>query len=122
MQPVDQPDADREPLLNCEQAEIADAKLYRYLLNHEHPEGKSKARFYELIGYTLDNGEQLQADLLWLACSGSVTQIKPNRIGSKYVVVGSIDAPNGKRYNILSIWAVESPDEKPRLIIAYPTN
>ncbi len=46
---------DAEQLPNCEQAHIADAKLYRYLLNHEHPEGKGKARFYDLIGYQITN-------------------------------------------------------------------
>jgi len=30
-------------LPNCENAHIADAKLYNYLLNPSHPDGKSKA-------------------------------------------------------------------------------
>ena len=107
-------------LPDCEKARIEDAKLYRYLLNTEHPDGKGKARFYELIGYTTRNGEQLRADLLTLACSGSVTNELPNRVGSKYVVVGTVDAPNGKTYQLLTVWAVEPPDDEPRLITAYP--
>ena len=107
-------------LPDCEQARVEDAKLYRYLLNLNHPEGKSKARFYELVGYTSANGEQLRADLLTLACSGEVTNELPNRVGRKYVVVGSIDAPNGRTYQLLTVWAVEPPDELPRLITAYP--
>ncbi len=106
-------------LPDCEKARVEDAKLYRYLLNMEHPEGKSKARFYELIGYTAANGEQLRADLLTLACSGSVTREQPNRVGRKYVVVGSINAPNGRTYQLLTVWAVEPPDHEPRLITAY---
>ncbi|MFD2569962.1 DUF6883 domain-containing protein [Spirosoma soli] len=109
-------------LPDCEKARVEDIKLYKYLLNPNHPDGKSKARFYELIGYPIDKGEQLRADLLRLACSGSVVDELPNRVGRKYVVVGSIDAPNGKTYLLLTVWAVEPPDEEPRLITAYPTS
>jgi hypothetical protein len=109
-----------EQLPNCEKAHIADAKLYRYLLNHEHPEGKNKARFYERIGYTPDQAEQLRSDLIRLACSGNVTSMKTNAQGRKYTVVGPINAPNGKTYHLLSVWAVEPPDNLPRLITAYP--
>ena len=105
-----------DQLPNCEQAHIADAKLYRYLLNHEHPEGKSKARFYERIGYTPDRAELLRAELLRLACAGLARNVQ----GRKYTVVGPINAPNGKTYQILSVWAVEQPNDVPRLITAYP--
>lgn len=107
-------------LPNCEQAQVADPKLYRYLLNHEHPDGKSKARFYELIGYTLDKAEQLRADLLRLACSGLAVLAQTNPQGRKCTVVGPINAPNGKTYQLLIVWAVEPPDDLPRLITAYP--
>lgn len=112
----------KNQLPNCEKARIDDNKLYQYLLNPTHPDGKSKARFYELIGNTLDKGEQLRADLLRLACMGSVVDISANRAGHKYAVVGSVEAPNGKTYPLLTIWAVESPDHEPRLIIAYPNS
>lgn len=111
-----------DQLPNCERAYIADAKLYSYLLNPNHPDGKSKARFYELIGYTAGNGEQLRADLLTLACLGSVTAELPNRVGRKYVVVGSISAPNGRTYHLLTVWAIEPPGNEPRLITAYPNH
>ncbi|MFC5412377.1 DUF6883 domain-containing protein [Larkinella bovis] len=85
-------------LPNCEKARIDDSKLYQYLLNPTHPDGKSKARFFEHIGYTLDKGEQLRTDLLRLACTGSVVDESANRAGHKYIVVGSMEAPNGKTY------------------------
>ena len=109
-------------LPDCEKARIEDNKLFNYLLNPNHPDGKSKAQFYKLIGYSPDKGEQLRADLLRLACMGLVTDELPNRIGRKYVVVGPIDAPNGKTYQLLTVWAVEPPNEEPRLITAYPNN
>jgi hypothetical protein len=107
-------------LPNCQNARIADAKLYKYLLNPLHPDGKSKARFFELAGYTATGGEQLRADLLRLACSGTVTKQMPNPEGVKFVVIGSVDAPNGRAYELLTVWAVEPPDYEPRLITAYP--
>lgn len=110
------------PLPNCENAYIADAKIYKYLLNINHPEGKGKAQFYEQIGYTATNGEELRDSLLRLACSGIVTGELPNRIGHKYIVVGSINAPNGKTYQLLTVWAIEPPGNEPRLITAYPND
>lgn len=107
-------------LPDCEKARIDDNKLYKYLLNPNHPEGKGKARFFEQIGYTIDNGEQLRAGLIQLACSGSVTNEQPNRVGRKYIVTGPINAQNGKTYQLLTVWAVEPPDNEPRLITAYP--
>jgi hypothetical protein len=109
-----------DQLPNCQNARVVDAKLYKYLLNLNHPDGKSKARFFELAGYITANGKQLRADLLRLACWGKVTKQMPNPEGVKYVVVGSIDAPNGKTYELLTVWAVEPPDHEPRLITAYP--
>jgi hypothetical protein len=114
-------------LPDCDKAQIEDTKLYNYLLNSSHPDGKSKARFYELIGYTLDKGELLRAELLRLACSGSVVNETINKAGRKFVVIGSINAPNGKTYPLLTVWVVESqpgtaPNHEPRLITAYPNN
>ncbi|GAB2564396.1 DUF6883 domain-containing protein [Spirosoma areae] len=100
-------------LPNCEKVRIEDPKLYKYLLNPNHPDGKSKTRFYELIGYTPDKGELLRDDLLWLAFFGLVVNDLPNRVGRKYVVVGSIDAPNSKTYPLLTVWAIEPPDNEP---------
>jgi hypothetical protein len=109
-------------LPNCEKAQVDDNKLYKYLLNLTHPDGKSKARFYELIGYTLNEGESLRSELLALACSGVVVTEQPNLEGIKYTIVGSINAPNGKTYKLLTVWAVEPPEQKPRLITAYPNH
>ncbi len=119
-------------LPDCERARIDDTKLYDYLLNLNHPDGKSKARFFELIGYTTNNryagvGEQLRADLLQLACSGTVVSEFPNRVGCKYVVVGPINAPNNRTYQLLTVWIIESrqgnvPSNEPRLITAYPND
>jgi hypothetical protein len=110
------------PLPNCEQAYVEDAKLYSYLLNLSHPDGKGKAQFYHHVGYSTDpdQAEQLRTDLCQLACTGEVTREMPNRAGSKYVVVGAITAPNERVYSLLTVWAVDAPDYTPRLITAYP--
>lgn len=109
-------------LPNCKGAIIADAKIYNYLLNPLHPEGKSKAKFYELIGYTVESADLLKSDLLTLACSGVLVDEQVNRAGRKCVVIGGLKAPNGKEYQLQTVWAIEPPDDIPRLITAYPNH
>lgn len=109
-------------LPHCEKARVDDNKLYKYLLNPTHPDGKSKARFYERIGYSLEEGELLRDALLSLACLGVVVKVQPNPDGIKYVVIGPLNAPNGRTYELLTIWVIEPPDNEPRLITAYPNN
>jgi len=41
-----------------------------------------------------------------------------SRWGTKHVVTGEIDAPNGRRYNIVSVWIAE--EATARLVTAYP--
>jgi hypothetical protein len=40
------------------------------------------------------------------------------RSGTKYVTTGEIDAPNGRRYKIISVWIAEGSTL--RLVTAYP--
>lgn len=111
-----------EELPNCQNAYLADSKLYDYLLNLNHPEGKGKAQFYQHIGYTSGMGEQLRADLLRMACYGLVISVVHNRQGTKYIIRGSLTAPNNKTYDLLTVWVIEQPENKPRLITAYPND
>lgn len=109
-------------LPNCQNAYLTDSKLYDYLLNPNHPEGKGKAQFYHHVGYTSGTGEQLRADLLRIACSGLVTSVVYNRQGTKYTVRGSLIAPNNKPYDLITIWVIEPSENMPRLITAYPND
>ncbi len=54
-------------LPNVENARVDDSKLHGYLLSLSHPEGGAKARFYESIGFTIENAEELRIELLRIA-------------------------------------------------------
>ncbi len=45
-------------------AEVPDRKLTGYLLDHTHPQNKGKAAFYEIVGFTKVNSDQLRTALL----------------------------------------------------------
>ena len=107
-------------LPNAENAQIPDNKITKYLLDFENPQNKGKALFYEKIGYSLENFEILRIDLQKLVKTGEVKEILPNIEGTKYVVVGTINAPNGKTYELKTIWIIEQKHEFPRLVSAYP--
>lgn len=102
-----------EELPNCQNAYLADSKLYDYLLNLNHPEGKGKAQFYQHIGYTSGMGEQLRADLLRMACYGLVISVVHNRQGTKYIIRSSLTAPNNKTYDLLTYGLLSSLKTSP---------
>ncbi len=95
-------------------------KITNYLLDITHPHGKSKASFFNGIGYSFYDAEQLQTDLKLLACGSKILETIPNERGVKYVIVGNLIAPNGKIYLLKTIWIIEINQLKPRLTTAYP--
>ena len=105
-------------LPNAASAAIADEKITAYLLNAMHPQNKGKAAFYTGVGYSPANAGELKSALLGIARTGVVTRTTPNVEGTKYVVVGTLIAPNGKRYELRTVWIIEH--ETPRLVTAYP--
>lgn len=107
-------------LPNAAAATVADEKLTAYLLNAMHPQNKGKAAFYAGVGYSPANAETLREALVGLARTGRVVESEPTPHGTKYVVVGPVVAPNGRTYELLSIWMIETNSGAPRLITAYP--
>ena len=109
-------------LPNCAQAVVTIEKVRAYLLNEQHPQNKGKAAFYQQVGFTRIDFAVLRNELLILACSGKVRETVPAKEGIKYVVIGFIVAPNGKRYPLKSIWMIEFDNPTPRLVSAYPNH
>jgi hypothetical protein len=113
-------------LPNAESAIVPDEKISAYLLDASHPQNKGKAHFYERIGFSSLRVEDLKEALTTLAQTGRVTQVEPTPRGIKYVVVGTIPAPNGNVYSVQSIWIIETNpvvtgQRVPRLVTAYPS-
>ena len=107
-------------LPNHEQAYIPEPKLTKYLLSETHAVGRAKAKYFRSLGYTEANADQLADALLMIAKSKGVSQEVTTPYGTKYVVEGDLFTPIGTTVRIRTVWVVESHDERPRFVTAYP--
>ena len=118
-------------LPNRKNAIIEKRKFTHYLLSLTHPKGKSKAKFFRSIGFNETNIEKLKRALLQVGRSNEVIgtrkEKKVDKITSeviaiiKYDIDGLIDAPDGGRYKVKTIWAIEADDGIPYLATARPS-
>jgi hypothetical protein len=108
------------PIPNALSAYVPPEKLTGYLLDEQHPVGGPKAKWLIGHGYDAADPSPLERDLLSVvhASDDSVTQ--QSRFGTKYVVVGRINAPDGQQVDVTTVWIVEPPDDRPRFVTAYP--
>ena len=67
--------------------------------------------------WSSDRWEDL-ADALRAQAHQGELLVTHTRWGTKYVTTGEIDAPNGRRYKIISVWIAEGSTL--RLVTAYP--
>jgi hypothetical protein len=106
------------PIPNAISAYVPSEKLSGYLLNGQHPVGGTKAKWFRSLGY--NSADALEQDLLKLVRASEEFAEKKSSFGTKYVVSGKIAAPNGSEVNLKTVWIVESPDIRPRLVTAFP--
>ena len=104
---------------NAENAFVPPEKLTAYLLALSHPVGGSKARFFRAHGFDDDNADLL-ADGLRALVAVAPPSVRPSPFGTKYVVVGDLPTPRGTLVQIETVWIIEPPDDRPRLVTAYP--
>ena len=109
------------PIPDAQLAVVTDEKVRDYLLNLEHPDGGSKAVWFQSLGYQRDEWQSLAHDLLALAreCQEFETEIV--KFGVKYKTVGTIGRPDHRPGRVLAVWIVEDNDP-PRLVTAYPAD
>ena len=105
---------------NRDKAYVPDEKLSRYLLSETHAIGKAKARYFQSLGYTEENADQLANALLMIAKSAGVSQEVASQYGIKYIIDGELVTPIGIRVRLRTVWVVEFHDERPRFVTAYP--
>lgn len=103
-----------------ERAWVPKAKLEEYLLDPDHPTGGAKARFFAGLGYTRENLEDLEKEVLVLARRDSVVQELSTRHGTKFVLDGYLEGTGGERGKVRTIWILEPGTPGPRLVTAYP--
>lgn len=97
------------PVPNSDLAFISPEKLAGYLLNHDHPTGAAKARWFNRLGYDLENLATFEQDLLRLVRESEEYQALPTQFGWKYVVEGELVTPVRTQADVVSVWIVELP-------------
>jgi len=95
------------------------SKIGEYLLSLGHPVGGAKARYLIARGYDPDVPEVLERDLKAVAKTGRVESTEATDWGTKYLVVGSVRAPDGTSLEVATVW-ITLGEDAPVLVTAYP--
>ncbi|OIN90356.1 MAG: hypothetical protein AUJ21_08315 [Anaerolineae bacterium CG1_02_58_13] len=95
-------------------------KITEYLLSESHAVGKSKAKFFRSFGFDEINVTLFEQRLLHIAHAGSVSEIKETTFGVKYIIDGTLETPRGVIIPLRTVWIIETGEEQPRFITAYP--
>lgn len=101
-------------------AKVPYEKVADYLLAPEHPEGGGKARFFLDRGYDRGRPDELVRAFLEMATTGRVTETIRTRHGTKHVVDGVVQTPDGRTAHLRTIWLTPPGERRPRLVTAYP--
>jgi hypothetical protein len=101
-------------------AYVPSAKLMGYLLSETHKDGKSKAKLLRRLGFNEENVELLERNLLNIAQSEEVSEVISSTFGIKYIIDGLLETPSGKFVKMQTVWIIESAQQDPRFVTAYP--
>lgn len=100
---------------------ISPDKLTSYLLDVDHVEGGSKARWFVARGFPVSDPQVLAITLAGHAFAnwpGETVDAPPH--GVKHKIVAPLACPNGTTPLVLSIWMVEPSEPGARFITARP--
>ena len=106
-------------LPNRHLAYVPEAKITRYLLDLNHPDGWGKAQEFRKRGYDDSNVATMITDLIGVAQTQPVSEVVTTQYGIKYVIYGVIQPPIGEDLLILSVWQIDRGRSAPRLLSAY---
>ena len=91
-----------------------------YLLSTSQVYGRHKAVFFPRFGFSVDAGEILARALREHASEHEVTAIEDSLFGRRYIVDGELSAADGRRPRVRVIWFMETGEDTPHLVTAYP--
>ncbi|MCI0603133.1 C50 family peptidase [bacterium] len=106
--------------LSSETTIISQEKLRDYILNPSNPDGRSKARFLEEIGYQQKDWQGLEADLRVQHLSTAASTGRSSEYGKKYEIVAPLTGPNGQTRWFRSIWMIRKGESVARFITLIP--
>jgi hypothetical protein len=107
-------------LPNKFKAYIPISKMTGYLLSETHAVGKFKGRFFRSLGFDETNVSELEQGLLNIAQTEAIEETVKAPHGTKYVIDGPLEMPKGVMIRIRTIWIVETGEDRPRFVTAYP--
>ena len=107
-------------LPNRENAYVTFEKIRYYLISETHPIGKWKAKIFHSYGFNDTNIEFLIKGLLTIVNTEEIEDIVKSVYGTKYVLDGSLQTPEGKFLKVRTIWIIERGKTQPRFVTAYP--
>ena len=103
-----------------ESAWVHPSKLTDYLLSETPEEGAGKSSFLRSVGFDESNVDWLEAGLLSIANEEEVVSAETIPYGVKYVIHGTMTTPTGEIVELLTVWMIDTGQEAPRLVTAYP--
>src|SRR5262245_59121938 len=107
-------------LPNLEQAVVPEEKIINYLLSATHRDGRHKAAFFLGFGFRLEVWTELAAALRNHARAHDVVKEEPSPFGVRYVIEGSLAAPDGRAPRVRTVWFIDTGHDVPRFVTAYP--
>ncbi len=99
---------------------VTEAKVLDYLLNAEHPQGKSKAQYFTRFGFSDQDHVALLEALLTHPDHNEIARVEENDYGTKTTVECRVKTPDGRDPCIRSVWFLERGSSIQRLVTAYP--
>ncbi len=107
-------------LPNHADAVVPAAKITSYLLSTEHRDGRGKALFFLRFGYSIVDWPVMAEALRKHAADHEVALTEQTPFGIRYVIEGEVLAPDGRIPSIRAVWFIETGDDMPRFVTAYP--
>ena len=100
-------------------ATVPPEKIRDYLLDLDHPVGRSKAVWFLSLGYAADRWSELADDLKRVAAADANFDVRPSPFGTKYLARGTIGRPGFRPGTVLTVW-MSTDGGPPRFITAHP--
>lgn len=107
-------------LPNAYLAVVDESKVNAYLLSESHPAGRAKAAFFRRHGFRVAAWEALRDALIVHGRTADVVSTIETPFGTKYILEGTLAAPDGRSPRLRTVWFVTTGETSPRLVTAYP--
>ncbi len=107
-------------LPGADKAVVARQRIVDYLLNIDHTDGTSKAKFFLGRGFTADSWNKFSDALLTHGRTNTVKKVTEDKWGVRFRVECTLVTPDGSNPCIRTVWLLETNAKFPRLITAHP--